>query len=239
MSLELNTSKLSAAINGYAKSKDALNLKLHLIACSAVALAARDGRCEWMNELYSKLDKLTQDAFKAWVSPFSGTFDTPEVAALVAADPKFQRPRWIKFSKDEGFKVIPGLAANRPKLPLIEAVLADFANKFMMHKTAREVVETAWDAGLMAKFESLKKAVEKAAKEHSTHPVVRERLAELDKYTKMLTVDATKVLSGLAALEVPVEETETEGERKAREKAEKAANRKLLPASNPLQDIAA
>lgn len=200
-----DTSKLSKAIAKWGKDQVSLNVILHSLACSAVALASRDGRCDWLNELYSVLSPIMQDSFRAWLSPNAWTFEDKTTDD--------QKPsKWLSWNKDKGFHVIPGTVTQRPtfnaktgasdNLMPIEAVAADFQNKFMgARKAADTANQLAWNDAIIKQITGLMKKLEKETGNHKNEAVTAKLKAVSADFTKTATSIVAE-LTGLDKLEV-------------------------------------
>ena len=139
--LNMDGKALSKDIKSFAVTRDKIERKLHLLACSATAMAAVNGRTEWLNELHEAMSALHQDGMRSWLSP----------SAKVFTDKK-----WLQFSKDGGYKVIQGTAELRPTVEVIEAIAGDFNLSFVNYraqKVARDL--TQWEGGLLNKLATM------------------------------------------------------------------------------------
>lgn len=127
--------------------------ELHTIACSAVRLAARFGRANWLNKLHSKLDQLEGNALQSWFSTRS-------------SDPIWGKGEWLQFSAKDGFTVIPGTETLRPSDKHIVMVESKVALSFV-HKSARGVaMDTGWNRKLVSQAKNFYQALQKAEKEN-------------------------------------------------------------------------
>lgn len=123
---------------------------LHTVACSAVRLAARAGRANWLNQLHEALDRLEQQALQSWFN----------------RDTIWGEAQWIEFSAKDGFSVIPGTEALRPSDKQIVAVEADVRRAFV-HKSAQRVAtDNGWNSKLAGQAKAFYAALQKAEKEH-------------------------------------------------------------------------
>ena len=172
---------LSAKISSFHTAQGKLNITAHLLACSAVALAAKDGRCEWLNEMYAGLTPLNQSAFKSWLSAGSEVFFGKDGKDHV----------WLRFMKDKGFTIVKDTMHLRPTQERIAEVAEDMSRAFF-NKTASEVVrvDTGYDLdALLKQFENLSTKVENA--QASGKVVVPTSFLQR---IKEMSVDATKVV---------------------------------------------
>lgn len=139
---------LTAEIKAVGKGLREFEKRLHIVACSAVWLASKDGRCNWLNELFAELSQANRDYLRAWLSP----------TAKFNEQPLFVSTTWLKFTKDatgNWFSIVPNTEKLRPdwivdeatgKASFVEdgiigAVAGDFDRSFV-HKTAQATANT-------------------------------------------------------------------------------------------------
>ena len=151
--LMLDGKLLARAISHFAKARETLERNLHIYACSAVALAARDGRCDWLNSLHGSLSKAHQDAMRAWLN-------------YKVVSPIFSGKPWIEYSNEDGYSILPDTVANRPTVGRCQEVANDFDLSFV-HKGAKSVAaELDWRDSAIKRLKGVVKALKAQETEH-------------------------------------------------------------------------
>lgn len=169
--------KLTAEIKDIGGLYRKLDERLHIAACSAVYLASKDGRCNWLNELFSELTQSHRDYLRGWLSQ-SAKFDDKSL---------WDCGKWLKFERDatnNWFQIVPDTQKLRPQWTtddsgkaeflehgIIDAVASDF-NRSFVHKTVQETSNdvVSLDDQLANKFKGIESFVKKAMKENPSLP---------------------------------------------------------------------
>lgn len=173
MSLISDGKALSKAIKTFGVNRLKLEQHLHTLACSAVALAAIDGRCDWLNDLHNAMSKAHQDSMRAWLGP----------QAAVFTDKK-----WITYTAKKGYSIIPQTVANRPTAERIEAVEGDFNLSFVHKPVGESAKQLDWDAILLGRIMGVVKLAHAQA-EAQGYPVPASMLKALDELGDQATRD--------------------------------------------------
>lgn len=160
---------LTAEIKAVGKGLREFEKRLHIAACSAVWLASKDGRCNWLNELFAELSQANRDYLRAWLSP----------TAKFNEQPLFVATTWLKYTKDatgNWFSIVPNTEKLRPdwivdeatgKASFVEdgiigAVAGDFDRSFV-HKTAQQTANDikGLDEQIEQKFKGIEAFIKK------------------------------------------------------------------------------
>ena len=141
----LSGEKLSRRITAVTAGLGKMEIELHTVTCQALALVTRDGRANWLNELFSQLSQNNRDALRAWFNKSYGVF--------------VGKP-FLSYSEKKGFQIVTGTIDDRPSLEWIATLAGDMSRSFTAMRSIRlPTPAVGWDEGLKRRFEALAKYI--------------------------------------------------------------------------------
>lgn len=132
MAYDRSATSFAAALSYIKDNTVRFHQELHNAACDAVYLACKDGRANWLNELFAVLTPIHQGAFKAW---------------LVSDKTKLMGNEYLKFTAKpkvagQFFTVKPQTTTVRAAiLPLIDPINDDIQLGFWVKEVKQAAKE--------------------------------------------------------------------------------------------------